>query len=68
MTNPFEDAEGVYRVLRNTVGQYSLWPDFVEVPRGWHSVFGPGRRADCVEHIERNWTDLTPANRAGGHA
>lgn len=68
MTNPFEDATGVYRVVRNAEGQYSLWPDFVGVPAGWQTVFGPGQRADCVEHIEQNWTDLTPVGRAGEHA
>ncbi|AWS48141.1 MbtH family protein [Streptosporangium sp. 'caverna'] len=62
-TNPFEDAAGVYRVLRNADGQYSLWPDFAEVPAGWHTVFGPQQRAACVEHIEQNWTDLIPARR-----
>ncbi|MEU8957533.1 MbtH family protein [Streptomyces sp. NPDC048518] len=62
-TNPFEDAAGVYLVLRNTAGQYSLWPDFAEVPAGWNTVFGPGPRAACAEHIERNWTDLAPARR-----
>ena len=35
MTNPFEDENGVYHVLVNGEGQYSLWPSFKEVPQGW---------------------------------
>ncbi|MFD4878376.1 MbtH family protein [Streptomyces sp. NPDC058420] len=62
-TNPFEDTTGVYLVLRNTAGQYSLWPDSVEVPPGWHPVFGPGPRTACAGHIEQNWTDLAPVRR-----
>ncbi|GAA4760788.1 MbtH family protein [Streptomyces sanyensis] len=62
-TNPFEDGAGVYLVLRNSAGQYSLWPDFAEVPAGWHTVFGPGPRAACTGHIEQHWTDLAPVRR-----
>jgi MbtH protein len=59
-SNPFEDTTGVYLVLRNAVGEYSLWPEFAAIPAGWQCVFGPGPRPDCTEHIERNWTDLSP--------
>ena len=62
-TNPFEDPAGVYLVLRNAAGEYSLWPDFAGVPAGWHTVFGPDARAACAEHIEQNWTDLGPVRR-----
>ena len=34
-TNPFEDENGVYHVLINDEGQYSLWPSFKDVPQGW---------------------------------
>ncbi|MCX5136798.1 MbtH family protein [Streptomyces sp. NBC_00340] len=60
MTNPFENPEGLYRVLVNDEGQYSLWPDFVDVPAGWTVVHGPGPRRACLDHIESNWTDMRP--------
>jgi MbtH protein len=60
MTNPFENPDGVYRVLTNDEGQHSLWPDFVDVPAGWTTVFGPDARAACLEYIEGEWTDLRP--------
>ncbi|WP_028936985.1 MbtH family protein [Pseudonocardia spinosispora] len=59
-TNPFDDVDGTFRVLVNGEEQYSLWPDFAEVPGGWDTVFGPGDRAACLEYVERNWTDLRP--------
>lgn len=62
MTNPFEDPEGTFLVLRNDEGQYSLWPSFAEVPAGWTVVKTAGTRAACVEYVEANWTDLRPAS------
>ena len=44
MTNPFEDENGTYIVLINDEGQYSLWPDFIEIPAGWTSVHEPAGR------------------------
>lgn len=60
MTNPFDDPEGAFLVLVNDEVQYSLWPEFAEVPDGWHSVFGPADRTSCLDLIEKNWTDLRP--------
>ena len=60
MTNPFEDPDGTYRVLVNDEGQHSLWPDFVAVPDGWRTTFGPAERQACLDHIEHTWTDLRP--------
>lgn len=60
LTNPFDNAEGQYLVLTNTEGQHSLWPAFADVPAGWSLVHGPEAREECLEYIERNWTDLRP--------
>ena len=60
MTNPFDNPDGVFLVLVNDEGQHSLWPEFAAVPDGWQVVFGPDNRAACLEHVERNWTDLRP--------
>ncbi|KJK47220.1 hypothetical protein UK23_21170 [Lentzea aerocolonigenes] len=60
MTNPFDNPDGVFLVLVNDEGQHSLWPEFAAVPDGWRVVFGPDSRAACLEHVERNWTDLRP--------
>lgn len=64
MTNPFEDAEGVYSVLVNDENQHSLWPDFVDVPAGWRPVHGPASRQSCLDWIEAHWTDMRPRSLA----
>ncbi|ASU79882.1 MbtH family protein [Actinopolyspora erythraea] len=58
-TNPFDNENGSFLVLINDEGQYSLWPEFIEVPAGWTSVHS-GDRESCLEYIERNWTDMRP--------
>lgn len=58
MTNPFEDDDALYVVLRNADGQQSIWPVFAAVPDGWQVVFGPDARHACLDHVERTWTDL----------
>ncbi|MCQ8195458.1 MbtH family protein [Streptomyces rugosispiralis] len=60
MSNPFENAEGRFFVLVNEEQQYSLWPAFAEVPAGWTVVHGEDTRDACLDHINRNWTDMRP--------
>ena len=60
MANPFDDDSIQHLALVNDEGQYSLWPFFAEVPAGWRVVLGPDSRQACLEHIERNWTDMRP--------
>jgi MbtH protein len=59
-TNPFEDPAASYLVLVNEEGQYSLWPVFADVPGGWEVVFGEAARQECLDFIERSWTDMRP--------
>jgi MbtH protein len=59
-TNPFEDEEGVYRVLVNAEGQHSLWPAAISVPEGWDVAHQDDTRAACLAYIEENWTDMRP--------
>ncbi|AXG83043.1 MbtH family protein [Streptomyces paludis] len=60
MTNPFEDQDATYLVLKNEEGQFSLWPTFVDVPDGWEPVFGEADRQACLDFIEETWTDMRP--------
>ncbi|RFU43196.1 MbtH family protein [Actinomadura logoneensis] len=64
MTNPFEDPDGTFLVLRNGEGQYSLWPAFAEVPAGWTVAKAADTRAACVEYVETHWTDMRPRGLA----
>lgn len=60
MGNPFDDESGVFLVLVNDEGQYSLWPDFIDVPPGWKQVGPTGSRDECSAWIDENWTDMRP--------
>jgi len=60
VTNPFEDENGVYHVLINDEGQHSLWPSFIEVPKGWTIIHKADSRAACLEFINQHWTDMRP--------
>ncbi|MBU8811170.1 MbtH family protein [Mycolicibacterium goodii] len=59
-TNPFDDENGTFYVLVNDEDQHSLWPAFADVPTGWRVVFGASSRAECLDYVEQNWTDLRP--------
>jgi MbtH protein len=59
-TNPFEDEDAKYFVLANDEGQHSLWPVFADVPGGWEVIFGEDGRRECLDFIEKNWTDMRP--------
>jgi MbtH protein len=70
MANPFENEDGEYYALVNDEGQYSLWPAFADIPAGWTPTHGPDSRVECLEYIERNWTDMRPrslAEEMGSH-
>ena len=60
MTNPFEDPDAKYFVLINDEGQHSLWPIFADVPEGWQVIFGEDGRQECLDFIEKSWTDMRP--------
>ncbi|WP_425548787.1 MbtH family protein [Amycolatopsis ultiminotia] len=53
-------TEDRYAVVRNDEEQYSIWPDGRETPAGWHREGTTGTRDECLDHIERVWTDLRP--------
>jgi MbtH protein len=49
-----------YRVVVNHEEQYSIWPEHRENAPGWHDAGYQGTRSDCLDHIERVWTDMRP--------
>ncbi len=60
MTNPFENIEGPYFCLVNDEGQYSIWPDYIGIPKGWAQVGPVGDKATCLKWIDESWTDMRP--------
>ncbi|MDF3299501.1 MbtH family protein [Streptomyces tropicalis] len=62
MSNPFENDNASYLVVRNDELQHALWPATLPVPAGWTTVHGPDSRGACLDHVEEHWTDMRPAS------
>jgi MbtH protein len=60
MTNPFERDDATYHVIVNADGQYSIWPVFKDVPRGWSAAVKSSTRRECLEWIGEHWKDMRP--------
>jgi MbtH protein len=63
--SPLEDPDAKYLVLINDEGQHSLWPVFADIPDGWKVIFGEDGLQECLEFIEKNWTDMRPNGLIG---
>jgi MbtH protein len=57
--NDTEDTT-VYRVVINEEEQYSIWPDYREIPFGWREVGKSGLKRECLDYINEVWTDMRP--------
>lgn len=49
-----------FRVVLNDEEQYSIWPTDKDIPIGWRSAGVEGTREECLDHVRRVWTDITP--------
>lgn len=59
MTDPTETGSR-YRVVRNDEDQYSIWLADRPPPAGWHDEGVVGTKQECLQHIDRVWTDMRP--------
>lgn len=50
----------LYKVVVNHEEQYSIWPDFRDLPPGWLAAGKRGTKAECLAHIKEVWTDMRP--------
>jgi uncharacterized protein YbdZ (MbtH family) len=55
-----QDETTIYKVVVNHEEQYSIWPADRENPLGWNDAGKNGRKAECLAHIEKVWTDMRP--------
>ncbi|MER7753812.1 MbtH family protein [Kitasatospora sp. NPDC097643] len=58
--NQGTDEDREYRVVVNHEEQYAIWPASRENAPGWRDSGFRGTRADCLDHIDRVWTDMRP--------
>jgi len=49
-----------YRVVINAEKQYSIWPTWKENAPGWQDEGKSGSKEECLDHIEKTWTDMRP--------
>lgn len=56
----FDDEEAIFNVVVNHEEQYSIWPDYREIPHGWTAVGVTGTKRVCLDYIEQVWTDMRP--------
>jgi MbtH protein len=55
-----EEDTTIYHVVVNHEEQYSIWPDYKEVPAGWRTVGKTGLKQECLDYIKEVWTDMRP--------
>lgn len=54
------NTEEIYRVVINSELQYSIWPDYKENAPGWSDEGTKGTKQECLDHIDKVWTDMRP--------
>ena len=62
--NPFDNEELSFHVLKNTKGEFSLWPESHPLPSGWEAQFGPAARSACIDYVEQYWHTINPFQSA----
>ena len=55
-----EEDTTIYHVVINHEEQYSIWPEYKEIPNGWRAVGESGKKDDCLAYIAEVWTDMRP--------
>jgi uncharacterized protein YbdZ (MbtH family) len=50
----------IYKVVVNHEEQYSIWPDYKDLPPGWNDAGKSGNKAECLAYIKEVWTDMRP--------
>src|SRR5262250_1572532 len=58
--DPDKEDTTIYRVVVNHEEQYSIWPEYKEIPLGWKGVGAVGPKAGCLAFIKEVWTDMRP--------
>jgi MbtH protein len=56
----WDNEDTMFRVVVNHEDQYSIWPDYKELPKGWREVGKVGKKQECLKYIDEVWTDMRP--------
>jgi uncharacterized protein YbdZ (MbtH family) len=60
LPDPDQEDTTVYKVVVNHEEQYSIWPDYKEIPLGWKNAGKSGLKPECMAYIKEVWTDMRP--------
>lgn len=60
MSGKNQETTPLYKVLVNHEEQYSLWPLYLENPRGWNETGTSGTKEECLAYVKEVWTDMRP--------
>ncbi|NOS87164.1 MAG: MbtH family protein [Methylococcaceae bacterium] len=60
MNDQDEEDNTIYHVVVNHEEQYSIWPDYKDIPGGWKAVGKTGSKQECLDYIQEVWTDMRP--------
>jgi len=56
----WDDEDATFLVVINHEEQYSIWPDYKEIPSGWRAAGKSGKKRECLDYIDQVWTDMRP--------
>ncbi|MEL6437831.1 MAG: MbtH family NRPS accessory protein [Cyanobacteria bacterium J06621_8] len=60
MNQDSSEDKTIYLVVINEEEQYSIWPEYKEIPLGWKAVGKSGLKPECLAYIKEVWTDMRP--------
>jgi len=60
LNNSDKEDSTIYKAVANHEEQYSIWPDYKEIPRGWKYAGKTGSKPECLAYIKEVWTDMRP--------
>lgn len=49
------DNEDRYQVVISDEDQYSIWPTWRDIPKGWRSDKMEGSKEECLSYIKEVW-------------
>jgi MbtH protein len=57
---PEQEDSTIYLVVVNHEEQYSIWPNYKQIPPGWRPAGFEGEKAQALAWINEVWTDMRP--------
>jgi len=56
----WDSEDSLFRVVVNHEEQYSIWPEYKDIPAGWRDAGKVDKKQACLDYINEVWTDMRP--------